>query len=193
MTLAKELIFTGGFTKTLTHGILVVQRGLLCDSLFLSLLSGRRVGGQAALEMGLVNRGVEQNQTGDAAYREALSLAREILPQVRTHTLLHSATAQILMHPCTSGQGTCSLTSSLLPPPPNPPFFSTTPSLLPVLLLSSATFPSLSFSLSPGLCRSVFLSLRFRCPQSAAGPEWQSSGENGPQIAQHIRVLVWIE
>uniref|UniRef100_A0A671V5K7 Enoyl CoA hydratase domain containing 2 n=1 Tax=Sparus aurata TaxID=8175 RepID=A0A671V5K7_SPAAU len=41
----------------------------------------RRVGGQTALEMGLVNRAVEQNQTGDAAYREALSLAREILPQ----------------------------------------------------------------------------------------------------------------
>ncbi|XP_018525814.1 enoyl-CoA hydratase domain-containing protein 2, mitochondrial [Lates calcarifer] len=52
ITLAKELIFTG-----------------------------KRVGGQTALEMGLVNRAVEQNQTGDAAYREALNLAREILPQ----------------------------------------------------------------------------------------------------------------
>ncbi|KAK2907653.1 enoyl-CoA hydratase domain-containing protein 2, mitochondrial [Channa argus] len=52
MTLAKELIFTG-----------------------------KRVGGKTALEMGLLNRAVEQNQTGDAAYREALSLAREILPQ----------------------------------------------------------------------------------------------------------------
>lgn len=44
--------------------------------------SGRRVGGQTALEMGLVNRAMEQNQTGDAAYKEALTLAREILPQV---------------------------------------------------------------------------------------------------------------
>lgn len=52
VTLAKELIFTG-----------------------------RRIAGHTALEMGLVNRTVEQNQTGDAAYREALSLAREILPQ----------------------------------------------------------------------------------------------------------------
>lgn len=52
--------------------------------LSLCLLPGRRVGGQTALEMGLVNRAVDQNQAGDAAYREALSLAREILPQVRS-------------------------------------------------------------------------------------------------------------
>ncbi|KAM3876148.1 enoyl-CoA hydratase domain-containing protein 2, mitochondrial [Diretmus argenteus] len=45
------------------------------------IFTGRRVGGQAALELGLVNRATEQNQTGDAAYREALSLAREIVPQ----------------------------------------------------------------------------------------------------------------
>ncbi|XP_061834265.2 enoyl-CoA hydratase domain-containing protein 2, mitochondrial [Nerophis lumbriciformis] len=52
VTLAKELIFTG-----------------------------RRLGGRAALAMGLVNRAVDQNEAGDAAYSEALSLAREILPQ----------------------------------------------------------------------------------------------------------------
>lgn len=56
--------------------------------LSLRLLPGRRVGGQAALEMGLVNRTVDQNQAGDAAYREALSLAREILPQVSSFSLL---------------------------------------------------------------------------------------------------------
>uniref|UniRef100_A0A1A7XX61 Enoyl CoA hydratase domain containing 2 n=1 Tax=Iconisemion striatum TaxID=60296 RepID=A0A1A7XX61_9TELE len=36
---------------------------------------------QTASHLELVNRAVEQNQTGDAAYREALTLAREILPQ----------------------------------------------------------------------------------------------------------------
>lgn len=54
----------------------------------LRVLPGRRVGGQTALEMGLVNRAVDQNQAGDAAYREALSLAREILPQVRSSSSL---------------------------------------------------------------------------------------------------------
>ncbi|XP_061681952.1 enoyl-CoA hydratase domain-containing protein 2, mitochondrial [Syngnathoides biaculeatus] len=45
------------------------------------IFTGRRVGGQVAAEMGLVNRAVRQDQTGEAAYAEALALAREILPQ----------------------------------------------------------------------------------------------------------------
>lgn len=48
----------------------------------LTFFPGRCVGGETALEMGLVNRAIMQNHEGDAAYREALSLAREILPQV---------------------------------------------------------------------------------------------------------------
>lgn len=75
MSLAKELIFTGGVTCS-------CRCGGEARVLRLCLLSGKRVGGQTALEMGLVNRAVEQNLTGDAAYREALSLARDILPQV---------------------------------------------------------------------------------------------------------------
>ncbi|KAL7397788.1 hypothetical protein ABVT39_028012 [Epinephelus coioides] len=54
-----------------------LELALACDL----RTAGKRVGGQTALEMGLVNRAVEQNQTGDAAHREALSLAREIRPQ----------------------------------------------------------------------------------------------------------------
>ncbi|XP_069050517.1 enoyl-CoA hydratase domain-containing protein 2, mitochondrial [Lepisosteus oculatus] len=45
------------------------------------IFTGRRLGGAQALELGLVNRTVEQNPTGDAAHGAALDLAREILPQ----------------------------------------------------------------------------------------------------------------
>ncbi|MGH0140906.1 UNVERIFIED_CONTAM: hypothetical protein FKN15_073027 [Acipenser sinensis] len=45
------------------------------------IFTGRQVDGEQALALGLVNRAVPQNQAGDAGYREALSLAREIIPQ----------------------------------------------------------------------------------------------------------------
>lgn len=71
------------------YNVLICQGGAgWCILLSLCLLPGRRVGGQTALQMGLVNRAVDQNQAGDAAYREALSLAREILPQVRSSSSL---------------------------------------------------------------------------------------------------------
>ncbi|XP_010870334.2 enoyl-CoA hydratase domain-containing protein 2, mitochondrial [Esox lucius] len=45
------------------------------------IFTGKKVDGQRAVEIGLVNRATEQSPDGDAAYKEALILAREILPQ----------------------------------------------------------------------------------------------------------------
>ncbi|XP_061071640.1 methylglutaconyl-CoA hydratase, mitochondrial [Conger conger] len=45
------------------------------------IFSARAVGGAEAAALGLVGHAVEQNKSGDAAYRRALDLAREFLPQ----------------------------------------------------------------------------------------------------------------
>lgn len=44
------------------------------------IFTGRIVQGKEASEIGLVNQMVEQNKEGDAAYRRAVELAEEILP-----------------------------------------------------------------------------------------------------------------
>nr|XP_034956174.1 methylglutaconyl-CoA hydratase, mitochondrial [Zootoca vivipara] len=45
------------------------------------IFSARVVDGEEAKSIGLVSHAVEQNDAGDAAYRKALALAREFLPQ----------------------------------------------------------------------------------------------------------------
>lgn len=80
------------------------------------------------------------------------------------------------MHPLSSRQGT----------PPQQPVSS--PSVLfsshPAAFFPPSLYLPLLSSLSPGLCRSIFLSLQFRCPQSA-GARVAVKWRNGPQIAQH--------
>ncbi|XP_058791355.1 methylglutaconyl-CoA hydratase, mitochondrial [Phymastichus coffea] len=44
------------------------------------IFTAKVVDGREAQQMGLVNRVVEQNKDGDAAYQQALQIAREILP-----------------------------------------------------------------------------------------------------------------
>ncbi|XP_069736027.1 methylglutaconyl-CoA hydratase, mitochondrial isoform X1 [Phaenicophaeus curvirostris] len=46
------------------------------------IFSARVVDGDEAKSIGLISHVVEQNEAGDAAYRRALALAREFLPQV---------------------------------------------------------------------------------------------------------------
>ncbi|XP_045403961.1 enoyl-CoA hydratase domain-containing protein 2, mitochondrial isoform X6 [Lemur catta] len=45
------------------------------------IFTGRRLSGEQAHSLGLVNHAVAQNEEGDAAYHRARELAREILPQ----------------------------------------------------------------------------------------------------------------
>ncbi|KAF1496684.1 Methylglutaconyl-CoA hydratase, mitochondrial, partial [Megadyptes antipodes antipodes] len=45
------------------------------------IFSARTVDGEEAKSIGLISHVVEQNEAGDAAYRRALVLAREFLPQ----------------------------------------------------------------------------------------------------------------
>ncbi|XP_063643745.1 methylglutaconyl-CoA hydratase, mitochondrial isoform X5 [Pan troglodytes] len=47
------------------------------------IFSARVLDGQEAKAVGLISHVLEQNQEGDAAYRKALDLAREFLPQVK--------------------------------------------------------------------------------------------------------------
>jgi len=47
------------------------------------IFSARIVDGEEAKSIGLISHVVEQNEAGDAAYRRALALAREFLPQVQ--------------------------------------------------------------------------------------------------------------
>ncbi|XP_043941892.1 enoyl-CoA hydratase domain-containing protein 2, mitochondrial [Protopterus annectens] len=55
----------------------VVGLGMAKELIF----TGRRIDGEQAFSIGLVNHVVPQNDMGDAAYRKALDLAKEILPQ----------------------------------------------------------------------------------------------------------------
>ncbi|XP_048207292.1 enoyl-CoA hydratase domain-containing protein 2, mitochondrial isoform X4 [Perognathus longimembris pacificus] len=45
------------------------------------IFTGRRLNGEQAHQLGLVNHAVAQNEEGDAAYNRARALAQEILPQ----------------------------------------------------------------------------------------------------------------
>lgn len=130
------------------------------------------MGGQTALEMGLVNSAVEQNQTGDAAYREALSLAREILPQVRIQThagpLCHSSDSDASLFLQAED-----LVFLLAPPLVScPPLFN-----LLVSRLSVFSPPCLSLSLSPSLQASV---VPYFFHSSSDARSWQ--GQSGSQV-----------
>lgn len=59
------------------------------------IFSARVLDGQEAKAVGLVSHVLGQNEEGDAAYRRALDLAREFLPQVQLTPPLPSAGAAL--------------------------------------------------------------------------------------------------
>ncbi|XP_028941607.1 enoyl-CoA hydratase domain-containing protein 2, mitochondrial isoform X3 [Antrostomus carolinensis] len=72
-------------TRGLLPGAGGTQRLPRCVGIGLAkelIFTGRQIDGQQAFSMGLVNHTVPQNNEGDAAYQRALTLAKEILPQV---------------------------------------------------------------------------------------------------------------
>ena len=137
--------------------------------------AGRRVGGQAALGLGLVNQATEQNQTGDAAYTEALSLAREILPQVQTYRR--------------TDQFCCNVFLSLALISPNNSLISLHLStrLLVFSCLPRSTVRKGVFTFLSGLCRSQFLSAVY-----ARGQQMQSGHLSGDIDVSHTHTGVLI-
>uniref|UniRef100_A0A8C3GXL4 Enoyl-CoA hydratase domain containing 2 n=1 Tax=Corvus moneduloides TaxID=1196302 RepID=A0A8C3GXL4_CORMO len=72
-------------TRGLLPGAGGTQRLPRCVGIGLAkelIFTGRQIDGEQAFSMGLVNHSVPQNSEGDAAYQRALTLAKEILPQV---------------------------------------------------------------------------------------------------------------
>ncbi|KAM8999822.1 enoyl-CoA hydratase domain-containing protein 2, mitochondrial isoform 2-T2 [Sarcophilus harrisii] len=71
-------------TRGLLPGAGGTQRLPRCVGVSLAkelIFTGRRIGGEEAKGIGLVNYAVPQNQEGTAAYQRSLELAREIVPQ----------------------------------------------------------------------------------------------------------------
>lgn len=52
------------------------------------IFSARVLDGEEAKSVGLISHVVEQNEAGDAAYRRALALATEFLPQVQSQWMI---------------------------------------------------------------------------------------------------------